>query len=138
MHGILNILGWGVFLPSGVIIARYFKVHPFPKDKWWFYLHVFCQSVGYVLGTTGWAIGLWLGHASRHYTFRTHRILAIFIFTFATLQVTLFLPLISLINFVFLYIFFNYIILFPLKFEVVLILTFKFFFFFFLILIHQI
>lgn len=86
MHGILNIVGWGVFLPIGVIIARYFKRFPF-QMKFWFFLHVSCQIVGYILGTAGWALGLWLGHASRHYAFRTHRILAIFIFAFTSLQV---------------------------------------------------
>ncbi|KAM3744169.1 hypothetical protein ACB098_06G032100 [Castanea mollissima] len=93
VHGILNILGWGILLPIGVIIARYFRVHPFDlekKKKLWFYLHVSFQSIGYVLGTIGWGIGLWLGHASKYYTFRTHRILAIFIFTFATLQMLAF------------------------------------------------
>lgn len=88
MHGILNIVGWGVMLPIGVIVARYCRIYPFNiGDDTWFYLHVSCQIAGYVIGTTAWGIGLGLGHSSRHYTFRTHRLLGIFIFTFATLQV---------------------------------------------------
>jgi hypothetical protein len=86
-------VGWGVLLPAGVIIARYCREYPIKLDGHWFSLHVCCQISGYVTGTTGWAIGLWLGHASTYYTFHTHRLLAIFIFTFTTLQVTLSLSL---------------------------------------------
>ncbi|KAE8125508.1 hypothetical protein FH972_020307 [Carpinus fangiana] len=85
VHGILNMVGWGTLLPVGVIIARYSRRHPI-KYRHWFVLHAGCQITGYVLGTTGWAIGLWLGHASKYYTFHTHRLLAMFIFTFTTLQ----------------------------------------------------
>ncbi|KAK9938586.1 hypothetical protein M0R45_015315 [Rubus argutus] len=60
VHGILNIVGWGTLLPFGI--------------------------VGYLLGTAGWAIGIWLGHASKDYHFHTHNMLAMFIFAFTTLQ----------------------------------------------------
>ncbi|XP_031286442.1 cytochrome b561 and DOMON domain-containing protein At4g12980-like [Pistacia vera] len=85
VHGILNIVGWGIFLPIGVIITRYCRVHPI-KAKSWYILHVSCQIVGYILGTAGWIIGICLGKVSTHYSFHTHRILAMFIFTFTTLQ----------------------------------------------------
>ncbi|KAL5737578.1 hypothetical protein ACOSP7_030339 [Xanthoceras sorbifolium] len=85
VHGVLNIMGWGIFLPLGAMIVRYFRVHP-KKSGWWLGLHVSFQIVGYTLGTIGWIIGLWLGHASRYYTFPKHRTLSIFIFTFASLQ----------------------------------------------------
>nr|GLL22559.1 cytochrome b561 and DOMON domain-containing protein At2g04850-like [Ipomoea trifida] len=84
-HGIFNIVGWGTFLPAGVIGARYFKAFPFDA-RHWFSFHVGCQIIGYSMGVVGWGLGLWLGHVSHYYTFRTHRITAIFIFTFATLQ----------------------------------------------------
>ncbi|XP_057977468.1 cytochrome b561 and DOMON domain-containing protein At5g35735-like [Malania oleifera] len=85
VHGILNIVGWGTLLPAGVIIARY--LHKYPIEyKSWKGVHVGCQIVAYTLGTVGWFIGLWLGHASKYYSFRIHRILAILIFTFTTLQ----------------------------------------------------
>ncbi|WCJ32965.1 Cytochrome b561 and DOMON domain-containing protein At5g35735 [Euphorbia peplus] len=84
VHGILNIAGWGVFLPSGVIVARYCK-YPF-QSKWWFKFHVMCQIVGYILGAAGWIVGLGLASASKFYAFKTHRLFAIFIFTFTTLQ----------------------------------------------------
>ncbi|KAM6580500.1 hypothetical protein CsatA_004274 [Cannabis sativa] len=85
VHGILNMVGWGILLPVGVIVARYFRKFPVRWNHW-FGVHLGCQIVGYILGTTGWGIGLWLGRASRHYTFKTHRLLGIFIFTFTTLQ----------------------------------------------------
>ncbi|KAM7498911.1 hypothetical protein LguiA_023325 [Lonicera macranthoides] len=85
VHGILNIVGWGTILPIGVILSRYLKRFPC-KYKYWFRLHASTQCVGYVLGVSGWIIGLVLGHASSQHTFRTHRILGICIFTFTTLQ----------------------------------------------------
>ncbi|KAA8523648.1 hypothetical protein F0562_010071 [Nyssa sinensis] len=86
-HAILNIIGWGVLMPSGVIAARYFKKFPFENmTRWWFCLHVSLQIGGYILGTSGWAIGLWLGGASKYYSFGAHRILAMLIFSFTSLQ----------------------------------------------------
>ncbi|OWM81290.1 cytochrome b561 and DOMON domain-containing protein At3g25290-like [Punica granatum] len=86
VHGILNMIGWGTFLPIGVIIARYFRKHPFHLKNWWFKIHVMCQILGYFVGTAGWAIGLILGTKSPYYIFHVHRWLGIFIFTFTTLQ----------------------------------------------------
>ncbi|XP_057765612.1 cytochrome b561 and DOMON domain-containing protein At5g35735-like [Salvia miltiorrhiza] len=84
-HGVLNIVGWGIFLPGGAIAARYLRSYP-KKVAWWGAVHVGSQTAGYLLGSIGWAIGLWLGQASQYYTFSTHRILAIIIFTFTTIQ----------------------------------------------------
>ncbi|EYU33657.1 hypothetical protein MIMGU_mgv1a026502mg [Erythranthe guttata] len=85
IHGILNIVGWGTLLPVGVIIARYFR--RFPKEwKWWFTFHVSCQTIGYILGLSGWALGIWLGNTSKYYSFTCHRSLGIIIFTFTTIQ----------------------------------------------------
>ncbi|KAJ8766516.1 hypothetical protein K2173_023763 [Erythroxylum novogranatense] len=85
VHGIVNIIGWGTFLPLGVIIARYFK-YPLELEGWWYKLHISCQILGFSLGMTGWIIGLWLGCASKYYTFKTHRLYAMFIFPFTALQ----------------------------------------------------
>ncbi|XP_031274968.1 cytochrome b561 and DOMON domain-containing protein At4g12980-like isoform X2 [Pistacia vera] len=84
-HGVLNIIGWGTLLPMGVIISRYFRKFPLKSDDW-YPLHVLCQTSGYIVGTIGWGIGLWLGNSSKHYTLKTHRILGILVFTFATVQ----------------------------------------------------
>ncbi|KAB2032955.1 hypothetical protein ES319_D05G414600v1 [Gossypium barbadense] len=88
VHGILNIIGWGTLLPIGVIVARYFKQFPIKLDPCWYYFHYSCQVVGYILGTAGWGLGLFLGHESKYYTFHSHRVLGICIFGFTTLQVT--------------------------------------------------
>ncbi|KAK4343926.1 hypothetical protein RND71_037020 [Anisodus tanguticus] len=89
VHGILNIIGWGMLLPIGVIIARNFREFPLPCLGWQRY-HISCQAVGYIVGSTGWAVGIWLGRASKHYSFPKHGTFGIFIFTFATLQMLFF------------------------------------------------
>ncbi|XP_057485040.1 cytochrome b561 and DOMON domain-containing protein At4g12980-like [Actinidia eriantha] len=84
-HGVLNIVGWGTLLPIGVIISRYFK--GFPIDwKHWKALHITCQIIGYLIGTSGWIIGLYLGNVSKYFSFPIHALLSNFLFTFATLQ----------------------------------------------------
>ncbi|CAN0900960.1 Cytochrome b561 and DOMON domain-containing protein At3g25290 [Linum grandiflorum] len=87
VHGIMNIIGWGVLLPGGAIMVRYMRYPYQVQENWWFYSHLTCQLAGYGLGTAGWILGLYLGKASTRYSFRTHRLYSIFIFTFATLQV---------------------------------------------------
>ncbi|KAL4332116.1 hypothetical protein GQ457_07G028210 [Hibiscus cannabinus] len=84
-HGILNIIGWGVLLPTGAIVARNFRNYPLKCDEW-YQLHTQCQTSGYMIGTVGWGIGIWLGNSSRQYTLKAHRTLGIVVFTFATLQ----------------------------------------------------
>ncbi|XVF33962.1 hypothetical protein REPUB_Repub18cG0016200 [Reevesia pubescens] len=90
IHGIVNIIGWGTLLPTGVIIARYFRRFPFKLDTWWFTFHYSCQVLGYILGSIGWGLGLLLGHESKYYTFHTHRVLGISIFGFTSLQMLAF------------------------------------------------
>ncbi|KAJ8560739.1 hypothetical protein K7X08_022599 [Anisodus acutangulus] len=87
-HGILNIIGWGVILPIGVIIARYFKKGPIQwnEHEQWKNAHATCQTCGYIIGATGWALGIWLGTRSKYYSFPQHGAFGISIFTFATLQ----------------------------------------------------
>ncbi|XP_057485486.1 cytochrome b561 and DOMON domain-containing protein At4g12980-like [Actinidia eriantha] len=85
VHGLLNIVGWGTLLPVGVIIARYFRRFPI-EYPFWFQAHVSCQLTGYVLGTTGWIIGLYLGKTSKPYSFPIHALISHFLFVFATLQ----------------------------------------------------
>lgn len=87
-HGVLSIIGWGVILPIGVIIARYFKKGPIQWNEHdqWKHAHKACQACGYIIGATGWAIGLWLGTSSKYYSFPKHGAFGVSIFTFATLQ----------------------------------------------------
>ncbi|KAG5246696.1 cytochrome b561 and DOMON domain-containing protein [Salix suchowensis] len=84
-HGVLNIIGWGTLLPIGAIVARSFRKSPLKCDEW-FNLHVVCQTLGYIIGSVGWSIGMWLGNSSKQYSLRAHRILGIIIFTSSTAQ----------------------------------------------------
>ena len=52
-HGATAGLGWGVLMPIGIALARYFKRH----DPFWFYAHISVQGVGFVLGTAGVVAG---------------------------------------------------------------------------------
>lgn len=54
-HGSLMIIGWGFFLPSGVITARLFRHRP---DGLWFKMHRALQTFGLVIAIAGWAIAL--------------------------------------------------------------------------------
>ncbi len=84
MHGILNLLGWGVFLPIGAIIARYCKVW----DPTWFYLHISFQVLGFILIIAGLVTGLTLQDSYKGVSgLDSHRALAIIVFILAILQV---------------------------------------------------
>ena len=54
LHGVLMLLGWGVLLPSGVLIARYLKW----KGPLWLKLHIGLQISGLALGLAGLALAL--------------------------------------------------------------------------------
>lgn len=84
-HGTVNIIGWGILLPIGVIIARYFKKLPF-KGNDWYSLHVVSQLSGFLLGTVGWGLGLAIKNAAKETSMSTHGILGTIIFAFAALQ----------------------------------------------------
>ncbi|MCL7040820.1 hypothetical protein MKW94_016013 [Papaver nudicaule] len=86
IHGILNAVSWGMMFPIGAFAARYLRVFQ-SADPAWFYIHVFCQLSGYVLGVAGWATGLQLGKQAQGYGNTLHRNIGITLFTFATLQI---------------------------------------------------
>ena len=58
-HARLMVLGWGILLPAGALVARYFKVLPtqnWPKNldnKWWWHAHRLLQWSGIGLATVG-------------------------------------------------------------------------------------
>ncbi|KAG0455329.1 hypothetical protein HPP92_024621 [Vanilla planifolia] len=81
-HGILNIFGWGVLLPIGAIVARYFRRY----DPMWFYLHAAIQFIGFILGLAGVVAGIALYH-KLHASVSTHRALGILILVLGILQV---------------------------------------------------
>ncbi|KAL2468829.1 Cytochrome [Forsythia ovata] len=84
-HGILAVLGWGLFLPFGAIFARYLK----HKDPLWYYLHVVVQFVGFLLAVAAVVVGFSLNHRL-HAFIPAHKGIGIFILTLAVLQVTAF------------------------------------------------
>lgn len=92
IHGVLNTLAWGIILPLGVLIARYIKSLN-PSSPAWFHGHKICQSIGYVLGVAGFALGLKLGSESKGITHYSHRNMGIAVFSLATIQVCLLLLL---------------------------------------------
>jgi len=57
IHGSCMLIGWGLLLPNGMLVARYFKLHPGTKGAW-FKFHRICQPLGLVIATIGWIIAL--------------------------------------------------------------------------------
>lgn len=55
IHGILMIVGWGLLLPSGILIAKFGKHR---KNAWWFKMHIALQPIGLIVSVIGWAIAL--------------------------------------------------------------------------------
>jgi protein-S-isoprenylcysteine O-methyltransferase Ste14 len=86
VHGIINAVSWGLLLPLGVMAARYLRRFS-GANPWWFYIHVTCQCLGYLLGVVGWALGIKLENYNKSTVHYKHRNLGIAIFTLATLQV---------------------------------------------------
>uniref|UniRef100_A0A803QMQ9 Cytochrome b561 and DOMON domain-containing protein n=1 Tax=Cannabis sativa TaxID=3483 RepID=A0A803QMQ9_CANSA len=84
-HGILAILGWGLILPFGAIIPRYFK----HKDPVWYYLHSVIQLVGFVFGLAAVVLGQQLYNKIGAH-FPTHRGIGIFILVLSILQILAF------------------------------------------------
>ncbi|KAL5226256.1 hypothetical protein ABZP36_014521 [Zizania latifolia] len=81
LHGALAGLGWGVLMPVGIALARYFKRH----DPFWFYAHISVQGVGFVLGTAGVVAGFKLNDDVPGGD--SHQALGITILVFGCLQV---------------------------------------------------
>uniref|UniRef100_A0A803M1K9 Cytochrome b561 domain-containing protein n=2 Tax=Chenopodium quinoa TaxID=63459 RepID=A0A803M1K9_CHEQI len=87
-HVTVNIIGWGILMPLGIMIARHYKEF-FPKDdSTWFYLHIGCQIPAYILGATGWAIGLKLNSIQGLRHFADHKRIGTALFCMATFQVS--------------------------------------------------
>lgn len=52
-HGILGIIGWGLILPCGAMIAKFLK----HKEPLWYYLHTVIQLVGFLIILAGVIVG---------------------------------------------------------------------------------
>ncbi|XP_027113705.1 cytochrome b561 and DOMON domain-containing protein At3g07570 [Coffea arabica] len=57
-HGILVMLGWGILMAIGAMVARYMR----QWDPIWFYSHAAIQSLGFMLGLAGIITGLVLSN----------------------------------------------------------------------------
>lgn len=87
-HGIINGVSWGTMMPLGVVLAR-LRYLPLPKyPALWFNLHIYCQSIAYLLGIAGGGLGFFLGRQSsglvKHIS---HRYIGGALLGLATLQV---------------------------------------------------
>lgn len=95
-HGVLNILGWGILIIMGAIVARYFR----EWDPFWFYFHASVQFLGFVLGVIGLISGFVLDN-QLHVDVSLHKALGIIIFVLSCFQVyfTFFVILHFVLNF---------------------------------------
>ncbi|KAJ7962575.1 Cytochrome b561 and DOMON domain-containing protein [Quillaja saponaria] len=81
-HGIVAIIGWGLVLPVGAIVPRYFK----HKDPQWYYLHSVIQFVGFGLGLAAILLGRQL-YTRMKAQIPAHRGIGIFVFVLSILQI---------------------------------------------------
>ncbi|KAI3955950.1 hypothetical protein MKW98_006310 [Papaver atlanticum] len=86
VHGVLNVVAWGIMMPVGAMAARYLKVFN-SMGAAWFYVHITTQTSAYIIGIAGWATGLVLGSKSPGIQHSGHRNIGITLFVLATLQV---------------------------------------------------
>uniref|UniRef100_A0A0E0L5J3 Cytochrome b561 and DOMON domain-containing protein n=1 Tax=Oryza punctata TaxID=4537 RepID=A0A0E0L5J3_ORYPU len=84
-HGALNLFAWGVLMPIGAILARYFR----RMDPLWFYLHVGIQFVAFIIGLAGVVAGVALYNKIQA-DIPAHRGLGIFILVLGILQILAF------------------------------------------------
>ncbi|KQK04968.1 cytochrome b561 and DOMON domain-containing protein At3g61750 [Brachypodium distachyon] len=84
-HGGLNLFAWGILMPIGAILARYFR----RMDPLWFYLHVGIQFVGFIIGLAGVVAGVALYNKIQA-DIPAHRGLGIFVLFLGILQVLAF------------------------------------------------
>lgn len=54
-HASLMIIGWGLFLPTGVSAAHFLKHRP---NALWFKMHRIIQVIGLIIAITGWIVAL--------------------------------------------------------------------------------
>ncbi|KAI5565881.1 hypothetical protein BDE02_14G149000 [Populus trichocarpa] len=85
-HGALNMVGWGILMIIGAIVARHFR----QWDPVWFYVHICIQSLGFLLGIAGVICGIILENRLGA-DVSTHKGLGVFLLVLGCLQVMAFL-----------------------------------------------
>ncbi|XP_028768471.1 cytochrome b561 and DOMON domain-containing protein At5g47530-like [Neltuma alba] len=86
VHGILSGIGWGILMPIGAMMARYLRAFEATESSW-FNLHMACQVLAYLTGTTGLALGIYIGIMSEQ--FSVHGYIGFAIFFASTFQIVL-------------------------------------------------
>ncbi|XP_010667098.2 cytochrome b561 and DOMON domain-containing protein At3g61750 isoform X2 [Beta vulgaris subsp. vulgaris] len=84
-HGLLGMLGWGLFLPCGAIVARFLK----HKEPLWYYLHTVIQFIGFLIIVAGVMVGQTL-YDRIHPDIAAHRGIGYFALTLSIMQVLAF------------------------------------------------
>lgn len=84
-HGALSVLGWGLFLPYGAIVARYLR----HRDPLWYYIHLVIEFLGFILGVAAAVVGLSLSHMLQ-VDIVGHKTIGIFVLVLSILQVLAF------------------------------------------------
>ncbi|KAL0362197.1 UNVERIFIED_CONTAM: cytochrome and DOMON domain-containing protein [Sesamum calycinum] len=97
VHGVLNVVSWGIMMPIGAMAARYLKVFKVANPAW-FYLHVTCQSSAYIMGMVGWGLGLKLGHDSPGVQRTVHRNIGITLFVSQHFSIGYTVIILSIVN----------------------------------------
>ncbi|KAL5562269.1 hypothetical protein UlMin_032016 [Ulmus minor] len=82
-HGVLNMIGWGILIIIGAMVARYAR----QWEPFWFYAHIGVQLLAFLFGIIGVVCGFLLENRLNS-DVSTHKGLGIFIFVLACLQVT--------------------------------------------------
>ncbi|KAK4275490.1 hypothetical protein QN277_018562 [Acacia crassicarpa] len=82
MSGILSGIGWGILMPTGIMIGSYLKAFEATKSPW-FHLHWICLIVAYLIGTAGCGVGFHMGIDQ----FLEYDPLGIYIFGLCTIQI---------------------------------------------------
>lgn len=83
VHGALQVVGWGVLLPIGALVARHARAF----DPAWFYTHIAIQVLGFATVIAGMAVGVNLDKSVDFPRLDAHKGLAAFVYALAILQV---------------------------------------------------
>ncbi|KAK9669583.1 hypothetical protein RND81_13G141300 [Saponaria officinalis] len=82
-HGALNMIGWGILMPMGAIVARYCR----EWDPMWFYTHTAIQIFSFLFGVVGFMLGFVVeGFIKAEVTY--HKNIGVTILILSCLQVT--------------------------------------------------
>lgn len=84
-HGSLMFIGFSVFLPIGLFLARYGQLS---IGEIWFVAHILTQLVGYFTAFAGFVIALWMVHGA-HFKTKAHSQLGVSIIVAAVVQIAI-------------------------------------------------